>query len=73
MNPDQPVARLITAEEGMQIFQRFIDAEKVLGPLTYEEKVAIAKTFGTEMTLDDVISAIQGQRILVIRHKEQEK
>lgn len=73
INPDTPIARLITAEEGMEIYRRIGEAEKVLGPLSWQERAAIANTFGSELTLDDVMSMIAGQRVLVVREKEQKQ
>jgi len=47
-----------------------MEAEKVLGPLTREEKMVILSKFGSDLTQDGLIELLQGKRVLIVKDKD---
>lgn len=70
MTPDQSAGRIVTADEGLEFFRRVGEAEKALGPLSYEDRLVILNTIGKNITVEELAEAIAGKRILVVKSKE---
>ncbi len=47
-------------------------AEKVLGPLSRQERTVILEKFGTDLSNDDLVTLLQGKRVLVVKDKNAE-
>lgn len=59
-----------TAESMCIYFERVIEAEKKMGPLSVEEKITILKTLTEPITLEDLCDQIAGKRVLQVKHNE---
>ena len=70
MNKDSQAGRLITPDEGLEFFKRVMKAEKVLGPLSTEERITILNTIGKEVTIEDLRDMLAGKRVLVVKEKQ---
>jgi len=70
VNKDSQAGRLVTQDQALEFFTRVHEAEKTLGPLSLDERMAILNTIGTEVTLEDLRDTIRGKRVLVVRSKE---
>jgi hypothetical protein len=70
MTPDQSVGRIRSADEAIKFFKACIEAEKVMGPLSKEEKMVILKNFGKDVTQEDLMDMIKGKRVLRVKHEE---
>lgn len=66
MNPEQPIGRLMTLSEATTYFERVAAAEKVMGPLSVEERIVILGTIGKEVTAEDVQEMIKDKKVLRI-------
>lgn len=72
MTPDQSIGRIMTLDDAMEYYQRCMDAEKVIGKLTYDERLAILRTLGKNITVEELTDLIAGKRILHIKSKEKD-
>ena len=67
MNPDSPVGRILSLDEASVFFERCMQAEKVMGPLSLEERRVILDNFGKELTLEDLTEMVKQKRALVLK------
>lgn len=67
MTPDVSVGRIMTVDEAMTYYQRVMDAEKVMGKLTREEKMVILKTVGQDITLEALQELMKAKKVLRIK------
>lgn len=70
MNEGTQIGRVWTLDEAMEYYQRCIDAEKIMGPLSVDEKLIIANSIGKSITEDDLADLLAGKRVLQIKQKE---
>ena len=69
MNNDSPIGRVVTIEEAETFFLRVMEAEKLMGPITFDERLAILKTIGTEITAEELAIMLQGKRVLILKDR----
>lgn len=62
----------MTLGDAMAYWTKVAEAEKVMGPLTREEKLVILGTIGTEITAEELKDLVKGKKTLVIKQKETE-
>lgn len=67
-NPDSSVGRILTLDESIQFFERCIEASKVMGELTREDKAVILSNFGKDISLEDLTDLLQEKRVLRIQN-----
>lgn len=70
MTPDIPVGRLLTLDEATEYYERVVEAEKVMGKLSAEEKTVILNSVGKAITLEDLVDLMAGKRSLFVRGKD---
>ena len=71
MNKGSPVGRIMTLDEAIQFWERCIEAEKIMGKLGPDEKLAILKTIGKEVTLEELADLCNGKKTLVIKSSKE--
>ena len=69
MTKETTVGRILTPDEGIAFFERCIAAEKVMGELSLDERVAILNTLGSPITVEELADLVQGKRVLVVKEK----
>lgn len=69
MTPDISIGRIMTLAEAEQYFTRVIEAEKALGPLTRDERLAILKTVGKDITAEELQELVKEKKILRVTDK----
>lgn len=72
MTNNENIGFALTPELAEQFFERCIEAEKKMGPLSREEKIVILKTLASPITLGELLDAMAGQRVLAIGFKPPE-
>ena len=72
MNPDSPVGRILTVDEAIAYYERIIEAEKAMGPLSREEKIVVLSKFGTGISLEELVDMMQAKRVLIVQDKKTE-
>ncbi len=72
MNKDSSVGRVMTLDQAMVFWIRCQEAEKVMGKLSYSERMVILKTIGKDITLEDLADKLRSKKILVIKRKSDE-
>jgi hypothetical protein len=70
VNKDSPVGRVMTLEDAMTFWTRCQEAEKVMGKLSREERLAILGTIGKEVTVEELKDLCAGKKVLVIKEKD---
>jgi hypothetical protein len=70
MTKDELAGFVMTPEIAEQYFLRVIEAEKVLGKLSVDEKIVILKSMASPLTLEEVTETIAGKRVLIVKEKE---
>lgn len=70
MNKDQNVGFITNLETAQRFFERVGAAEKVMGPLTQDERLTILKTMAEPITLVELCDLMQGKRTLLIKHND---
>jgi len=70
MNPDSSIGRILSIDEAIQFFERCIEAEKVMGELSREDKTVILSNFGKDLTMEELTELIQDKRVLRIKGAE---
>ena len=61
----------MTLDQTIQYYEAVAAAEKVMGPLTREEKMVILAKFGSDLTHDGLIELLQGKRVLILKDKNE--
>lgn len=70
MNPDDSVGRLMSLDDTIKYYERVIAAEKMMGPLTREEKMVILGAFGKDVTQEELVELLKEKRVLYIKPEE---
>ena len=71
MTPDRSVGRVMTLDQTIAYYEAVAAAEKVMGPLTREEKMVVLAKFGTDLTQEGLVDLLQGKRVLIIKDKNE--
>jgi len=61
------VGQLCSVDDAIAYFTRVMEAEKIMGPLTREEKLVILSTLGTPLEAEELASLLEGKRVLHIK------
>lgn len=64
------VGRIMTLGDAMEFWKRCAEAEKVMGPLSIEEKTVILNNFGKEISKDEMLEMLKTKRALKINIKK---
>jgi hypothetical protein len=70
MNPDSSAGRIMSVEEAIKYYEAIEKAEEAMGPLSHEEKLVILSKFGDNMSMEDLVSILRSQRVLVWETKK---
>lgn len=70
MTPDESVGRIMTVDQAIIYYERVAKAEKVMGPLSREEKLVILRTVGKDITAEELQSLVQDKKVLKIEGKQ---
>jgi hypothetical protein len=60
----------MTLDEAMKFWTRCQEAEKIMGPLSREERLAILGTIGKEITKEELQELCAGKKVLVVKEKD---
>ena len=71
MNLDSSIGRAMNIDEAILFFERVAEAEKVMGPLSREERLVILSTLGKDITQEEFTEMIQGKKVLFFNPKEE--
>ena len=62
----------MTVDEAMLYYERVMQAEKVMGPLTLDERIIILRDFGSDVTRDDFDEMLKNKHVLQIKLKDKD-
>ena len=70
MDKQQNVGFVGTPETFMKFFERVMEAEKKMGPLSEEERITILQSLASPITLEELCDMMQGKRTLIVKNDE---
>jgi Mg/Co/Ni transporter MgtE len=71
MNQDSSVGRILSADEAYKFFEQVAEAEKIMGPLSREERLIILEKFGTDVTHYELSEMLKTKRALIVENKHE--
>lgn len=61
----------MTLDQTIQYYEAVMAAEKIMGPLSGEEKMVVLARFGANLTHEELAKLLQGKRVLIVRDKNE--
>lgn len=71
MTPDRSIGRILTLADAEAFWTQIHEAEKVLGPLSREERMVILEKFGSNITTEELVDLMKGKRVLIVKDKNE--
>jgi hypothetical protein len=71
MMKDELAGFVMNLETAQVYFERVMEAEKKMGPLSREERIIILKSIASPLTLEELMDTIAGKRVLVVKDKNE--